>query len=122
MDWSCGRRPAATRSLAPTTPSARLTASAASLWRTARRSTRGGRPAGYRARCVRVAEQADGRAANPFESVLRAIALDVPGLQVEPQIWIEPIGRPDVVDVRRRVVIEADSFEFHGRRKALVAD
>lgn len=79
-------------------------------------------PDRYRARCVRVAEQADGRAANPFESVLRAIALDVPGLQVEPQIWIEPIGRPDLVDVRRRVVIEADSFEFHGRRKALVAD
>jgi very-short-patch-repair endonuclease len=79
-------------------------------------------PERYRARCVRVAEHADGRAANPFESVLRAIALEVPGLRVEPQVRVEGIGRPDLLDRQRRLVVEADSFEFHGRRAALKAD
>jgi very-short-patch-repair endonuclease len=79
-------------------------------------------PDRYRSRCVRVAEHADGRAANPFESVLRAIAINVTGLQVEPQVWVDGIGRPDLLDRERRLVIEADSFEFHGRRKALKGD
>ncbi len=79
-------------------------------------------PSRHRTRCVRVAACADGRAANPFESVLRAIALDVPGLSVQPQLWIEGLGRPDLVDERLRVAIEADSFEFHGHRRALKAD
>ncbi len=55
-------------------------------------------PERHRARCLRVVAAADGRAANPFESVLRAIALDVAGLSVEPQVPIERIGRPDLVD------------------------
>lgn len=38
-----------------------------------------------RARAVEVASFASAKAANPFESVLRAIALGVPGLVVEPQ-------------------------------------
>jgi very-short-patch-repair endonuclease len=79
-------------------------------------------PARYRARCQRVARRADGRAANPFESVLRAIALDVPGLAVEPQVWVDPVGRPDLLDARRRLVIEADSFAYHGHRAALRRD
>ena len=79
-------------------------------------------PSRYRARCLRVARHADGRSANPFESVLRAIALDVPGLDVEPQVWVEPVGRPDLLDARRRLVIEADSFAFHGHRAALRRD
>jgi very-short-patch-repair endonuclease len=65
---------------------------------------------------------ADGRAANPFESVLRAIALEVPGLVVRPQVWIDPIGRPDLVDEASGLVLEADSFEFHGRRRRLKSD
>ena len=44
------------------------------------------------ARCRRVARHADGLAANPFESVLRAIALDVPGLDVRPQVEISERG------------------------------
>lgn len=79
-------------------------------------------PARYRARCLRVAEAADARSANPFESVLRAIALDVLGLSVEPQVWVGDIGRPDLVDERLRIVVEADSFEFHGRRHAMAQD
>ena len=71
------------------------------------------------ARCARV------EPANPFESVLRAIALDVPGLDVEPQVTIhEPdiVARPDLVDVQLRIVLEADSFEWHGGRAQLSAD
>jgi len=82
-------------------------------------------PDRYRARCLRVAQEADGRAANPFESVLRAIALDVPGLEVVPQVVLahgDFVVRPDLVDVRLRLVVEADSFEWHGSRKALTRD
>lgn len=79
-------------------------------------------PARYRARCLRVAEAADPRAANPFESVLRAIALEVTGLSVEPQVWVSDSARADLVDEKLRLVIEADSFEFHGRRRQLVHD
>lgn len=73
----------------------------------------------------RVAAVASPDAANPFESVLRAIAFDVPGLRVEPQVTIqEPdiVARPDLVDVRLRIVAEADSFEWHGGRAQLSAD
>jgi very-short-patch-repair endonuclease len=78
------------------------------------------------ARLRRVADLADGRADNPFESVLRAIASDVPGLDVEPQVRIRGgLGlavRPDLVDRRLRLVLEADSFEWHGDRAALRRD
>ena len=78
------------------------------------------------ARLRRVAEHADGRAANPFESVLRALAVDVPGLDVEPQVEVRgELGlcvRPDLVDARLRIVLEADSFEWHGDRAALRRD
>ncbi len=73
----------------------------------------------------RVAACASGEAANPFESVLRAIALDVPGLSVLPQVTIrEPdiVARPDLVDEALRIVLEADSFEWHGGRAQLSAD
>ncbi|MDX6325768.1 MAG: hypothetical protein QOK15_2122 [Nocardioidaceae bacterium] len=78
-----------------------------------------------RTQALRVVNAADGRAANPFESALRAIALDVPGLTVEPQVVIDDrgfYGHPDLVDRMRRVVIEADSFEWHGHRSALKRD
>ena len=78
-----------------------------------------------RAACLRVAGEADGLAANPFESVLRAISLDVAGLRLRPQVVIDEdgwTGRPDLVDTGRRLVVEADSFEFHGRRRGLVRD
>ena len=78
-----------------------------------------------RPQCLRVAREASGRAANPFESVLRAISLDVPGVHLEPQVVIDEhgfVGRPDLVDMKRRLVVEAESFEFHGRRNALKRD
>ena len=75
-----------------------------------------------RARAFRVIEVGDVRAANPFESVIRAIVIALVGAEFEPQIWIGSIGRADLVDRRRRVVIEADSFEFHSDAVALAGD
>jgi hypothetical protein len=68
--------------------------------------------------CRRVAAEADARAANPFESVLRAIAVGVAGLEVVPQAEIKALSfsvQPDLVDVRRRIALEADSFAWHDR-------
>lgn len=74
----------------------------------------------------RVAAEARAEAANPFESALRAIALDVPGLRVRPQVPLfsptEFLGRPDLVDDELGIVLEADSFEWHGDRAALKND
>ena len=67
-----------------------------------------------RARAERVAREASDLADNPFESVLRAIALDVPGLHVRPQGWISRVGRADIVDEELRVAIEAESWTHHG--------
>ena len=79
-----------------------------------------------RPRARELARQADGRAANPFESVLRAIALGVTGLRVVPQVdlWRGAtfLGRPDLVDRDRGIVLEADSFTWHGDRAALAHD
>ena len=75
-----------------------------------------------RAQAYRVVELADARAANPFESVLRAIVLDIPGSAFEPQVWIDAIGCPDLVDRRHRVILEADSFEFHSDATSLNRD
>ena len=82
-------------------------------------------PSTGRTQALRVITQATPLAANPFESVLRGIALDVPGLDLRPQVWIVDRGfrgRPDLVDTERRLVVEAESFEFHGRRKELKRD
>ena len=77
------------------------------------------------ARIRMIAGQARAEAANPFESVTRYLALQVPGLNVEPQRLITsvvPWVRPDLVDEDLRIVIEADSFEWHGSRAALRRD
>jgi very-short-patch-repair endonuclease len=82
-------------------------------------------PARGRARVRRVAANASSEAANPFESVLRAICSDVPGLRVTPQVQIggdDFFARVDLADVRLRVVLEADSFQFHGGRERLRHD
>ena len=73
----------------------------------------------------RIADHATPSAANAFESVLRGIATDVPGLNVRPQVAIyDPmfLGRPDLVDERLLMILEADSFEWHGNRSALRRD
>ncbi|HEX7739738.1 MAG TPA: hypothetical protein VF426_08840 [Marmoricola sp.] len=74
----------------------------------------------------RIAALADGRAANPFESCLRAIALDVPGLTPQPQVPLTVGGtyvRPDLVDVDLGIILEADSHEWHNNnRRQLLHD
>lgn len=78
-----------------------------------------------RPRAIRVAKHATPLADNPFESVLRAIALDVPDLDLRPQVLVreKPFAvRPDLVDERLRLAVEADSFEWHGSRDALMRD
>lgn len=73
----------------------------------------------------RVARLADGRAANPFESVLRATVTDIPGLCLVPQSWITEADfqvRPDLVDADLRLVLEADSHTWHSSREALRRD
>jgi very-short-patch-repair endonuclease len=82
-------------------------------------------PRRQRDKVLAVARAADPRAANPFESVLRAIAMSVPGLQVEPQHVIKDTGfwaRVDLADEELHIVIEAESFEFHTGRKAFDRD
>ncbi len=83
-------------------------------------------------RMRQVVEVASGESANPFESVLRAIGLGVAGLSLRPQVRLYRrdsevvggtfLGRPDLVDEDLRIVVEADSFEWHGGRTALTAD
>ena len=76
------------------------------------------------ARVRRVAAHADGRAANPFESVLRAITIEA-GLLVVPQHPVdvgERVIHPDLVDPVGRVVLEADSWAWHTGKQAHVDD
>jgi very-short-patch-repair endonuclease len=68
----------------------------------------------------RVLRNADARAANPFESVLRALCIEA-GLDVEPQAELDlgtGVVHPDLVCHRLRVVVEADSWTFHSGRRA----
>lgn len=75
------------------------------------------------AKVRRIARLADGDAANPFESCLRHVALGVEGLHVRPQVTLAHLSvRPDLVDVDLGVVLEADSFGWHGDRAALHRD
>lgn len=74
---------------------------------------------------VRVVLAGDGRAANTFESVLRGIVLEAGIGGFEPQVVVEDAGprkRVDLADRRRRIVIEADSFTWHGGCSALSRD
>lgn len=75
-----------------------------------------------RSRAFEVVEAGSALAANPFESVLRAVLRGVPGAAFEPQVSIGGLGRPDLVDRRRRIIVEADSFEFHAGTAAFARD
>jgi hypothetical protein len=80
-----------------------------------------------RTRIQAVAAAATGRSANPFEDVLHAQALLVPGLQVEPQLAVSVPGRkrplhPDLGDPVRRIAVEAEGFEWHHNSAQLTRD
>lgn len=73
----------------------------------------------------RVAVEATPLAANPFESVLRAIALGVAGLDLRPQVLVADGpdgGRADLVDEGLGLVVEAESHSYHSNRGALRRD
>lgn len=77
------------------------------------------------AKAARVAAMASELSANAFESVMRSICHDVPGLLVQPQVVISSPhcwARPDLVDLDRRIVVECDSYEWHGSRDAFRKD
>jgi very-short-patch-repair endonuclease len=68
----------------------------------------------------RVMLHADGNAANPFESVLRAQCLEA-GLVVTPQAAVDlgtGVVHPDLVCDEARAVFEADSWTHHATRSA----
>lgn len=78
-----------------------------------------------RSRAALVLTQASALAANPFESTLRALALEAVGPVFTPQAELAVAGhriRPDLVSGSLRIVIEADSHEFHTQRAQLVRD
>jgi very-short-patch-repair endonuclease len=72
-----------------------------------------------------VAQMANKKRANANESTLSAIAEQVPGLSVVPQHPVEAGGRtlhPDLFDGQLGLVIEAESFQWHGETAALTRD
>lgn len=74
---------------------------------------------------IRVAENADARSESVLESMLRAVLIEAGLDGFVPQVLIsdgEFAVRVDLADRARRLVLEADSFEFHGTRRALVRD
>ncbi|TQM63966.1 DUF559 domain-containing protein [Humibacillus xanthopallidus] len=82
-------------------------------------------PRRLRRRVARVLQHADRGAANPFESVLRALCLQVEGLSVVTQHVIADrtfYAKVDLADAALRIVIEAEGFENHGTRAALKRD
>jgi very-short-patch-repair endonuclease len=77
------------------------------------------------ARAQRIGAAARAESANAFESATRAICNTVPALHVEPQVVISSPtcwARPDLVDVEKRLVIECESFEWHGGRQGFRKD
>lgn len=71
-------------------------------------------------RVRRVLREARGNATNPLESCLRAIALDVPGLRVRPQVVIADTGifaMVDLGDETLQIAIEAEGYETHGKQR-----
>lgn len=74
---------------------------------------------------ARVAGRATDRAANPMESVLRAVVGDLEGFAFAPQLRVVDTGlfaTVDLGDERLKVVLEAEGFQWHGDRRALRRD
>lgn len=71
--------------------------------------------AGLEGRAMLVVQWADGRAANPFESALRALAIEA-GLLVVVQYEIRAgslVLHPDLADPFAGIAVEAESWTFH---------
>lgn len=84
-----------------------------------------GLPRTHRRRAALVLHEASAEAANPFESALRALAIEAVGRIFTPQVTLEVSDgevTPDLVCPELRIVIEADSHEFHTSRSQIVKD
>jgi very-short-patch-repair endonuclease len=78
-----------------------------------------------RRRAIRVAQSADARSGSALESALRAGLVQARIRCFVPQLAIGDdrfSARVDLGDPRHRIALEADSFEHHGSRPALVRD
>ncbi len=80
-----------------------------------------------RARIRAIAGAATSKAANAFESVLRAQANQVPGLNVQAQLPITVpetgvVLHPDLGDPVLHLALECESFKWHGESAALTRD
>lgn len=78
-----------------------------------------------RARRRRVAAEVSPLADNPFESALRGSLVEAGLTGFRPQVEIltsDGIVRVDLAHERLHIVIEADSYQFHGGRAALERD
>jgi hypothetical protein len=80
-----------------------------------------------RRRICEVAAAVTGQCANPFEAVLYAQALLIPGLSVRPQLPVEVTGtsrtlHPDLGDAELRMAIEAEGFGSHHTPAQLTTD
>jgi very-short-patch-repair endonuclease len=68
----------------------------------------------------------DAKAENAFESCCRAALLEAGITAFRPQVVIRDhdgfVGRVDLADTARRIVVECDGFVAHGSREAMVAD
>lgn len=80
----------------------------------------------YRSRCAkRALTAASERAANPFESALRALCLEAVPNRFEAQLPVRVANRtihPDIVCRDLGLAVEADSHEFHTQRSQLRRD
>lgn len=83
-----------------------------------------GLPKRHQAKARRVVTLADPKAANPFESAIRAMALECdPTFEAQLEIELPTkTVHPDVGHRPLRLAFEAESFEFHGHRGALHND
>jgi very-short-patch-repair endonuclease len=79
-----------------------------------------------RARAMGVAAMATAKPVNPYESTLYAMASTIPGLRVQPQCPVRisstQVRHPDLADPDLGIIIEAESFEWHGEKAALTRD
>jgi very-short-patch-repair endonuclease len=76
-------------------------------------------------RALKVVQHGSAAAANPFESVLRAIVIEAGLVDLVPQVQITEDGLNyyvDLGDQGRRIVLEAEGFEFHISPTALERD
>lgn len=82
-------------------------------------------PVRARVRVRKVITAADGRAANPFESALRAIALQVTDAIFTPQFPIVGFNAThtvDLADEELHLALEADSYTWHATRDGFERD